>query len=514
MQVKQLLTRTAGALGVTAGLLFVGSPLMAQVKIGDNPNTISPNSILELESATKGLLSPRVQLQATDQAAPLTAPIIAGTRVYNTNTTTTGDFTVSPGEYYWDGSSWVRLVTAVSTGLEVYREGAPTVGGGCGADPEGTIWNDITEDGATEGQQWICREGVWAVYNAPNSSTPFLLGTTGTIDAGGRKGGTISRLGHIVSRRSDNGGSTTILAGGAIQMLRTLALAPVQGPYIDFGRNSVNPRLFRIGLRNDLNAGLGALAFNTTINGQTDPRMVIGLNGQVGINTVNPLRTFHVNGKVLVANNNNDGANYRTGTAGQDGILIDWAEATDEANISIQTDGENLSLTKRLAPSGVETFVAFRAAGATLGRIIYNAGDIAFSQTSDRRLKENIKETHYSIQDLMKLDVVDYNYINNPSKTRTVGFIAQDLFKIFPEAVAIGGEDVKANPWTVNYTKLTPLLVKAIQDQQKEIQDQQKEIAALKAQLSEMNTLKAEVASIKAMLGNAAQQNSEATISK
>ena len=126
---------------------------------------------------------------------------------------------------------------------------------------------------------------------------------------------------------------------------------------------------------------------------------------------------------------------------------------------------------------------------------------------SDRRLKENIKATHYTIEDLMKIGVVDYNYKNNPSKTRTTGFIAQDLFNIFPDAVQKGGEDAKTNPWTVDYGKLTPLLVKAVQDQQKEI-------VALKAQLSEMNALKAEVASIKAMLVNAEQQKSEATISK
>jgi hypothetical protein len=154
MKVKQLLSRTAGAFGVTAGLLFVGSPLMAQVKIGDNPNTINPNSILELESASKGLLSPRVALTATNAVAPMTGSVPPGMRVYNTATVTAGTdgiYSVSPGEYYWDGNIWVRLLTDAPTGPEVYREGPAPVGGACGADPEGTIWNDITENGATEG---------------------------------------------------------------------------------------------------------------------------------------------------------------------------------------------------------------------------------------------------------------------------------------------------------------------------------------------------------------------------
>ena len=34
------------------------------------------------------------------------------------------------------------------------------------------------------------------------------------------------------------------------------------------------------------------------------------------------------------------------------------------------------------------------------------------------------------------------------------------------EAVTKGGEDASTNPWTVDYGKVTPLLVNAIQDQQ------------------------------------------------
>ena len=95
--------------------------------------------------------------------------------------------------------------------------------------------------------------------------------------------------------------------------------------------------------------------------------------------------------------------------------------------------------------------------------------------------------------DLMKVEVVNYNFKADKTKTTTTGFIAQDLYKIFPDAVTVGGENVTEKPWTVDYGKVTPLLVKAIQDQQKEI-------ASLKARLEEMSVLKAEVASIKSLL--------------
>jgi hypothetical protein len=511
MKMKQLLTRTAGALGVTAGLLFMGSPLMAQVKIGDNPNSISPNSILELESASKGLLIPRVLLQATNNPAPLTVPIIAGTRVYNTAKTTVGDFTVSPGEYYWDGNGWMRLVTSIPVGQEVYREGAPTVGGTCAPDPEGTIWNDITEDGPTSGQQWICRNNAWEVYDAPASSTPFFLGSTGTKDAGGNKSQTISRAGHIIARRFDNQGSTTITPGGGIRLQRTLALAPKVGPFIDFGRNTVNQDLFRIALRNDLNAGGGALAFTTSqITGQNLTRMVIGINGQIGVNSQDPKSRFHVDGTVLITENGEDGAGFDIATGGVSGIKLYYDSTQNRAQIFVQTEPSdpNVVLSKKGSIAVGSIYQKFVLPAGTIGSITRDEGlTVKYNESSDRRLKENIQSTHYSIKDLMKIDVVDYNYKSDAAKSTMPGFIAQDLYEVYPRAVTKGGEDVKKSPWMVDYGKLTPLLVKAVQDQQKKIE-------SLEAQLSEMNALKAEVASIKAMLGNAAQQNSEATISK
>ncbi len=42
----------------------------SQVKIGDNPGTIDPNSLLELESTAKGLLAPRVTLTDFDVCEP------------------------------------------------------------------------------------------------------------------------------------------------------------------------------------------------------------------------------------------------------------------------------------------------------------------------------------------------------------------------------------------------------------------------------------------------------------
>lgn len=77
----------------------------SQVKIGNNPQTINANAMLEIEGA-KGLLLPRLALEKTTLAAPLTAHV-AGMTVYNTATVED----VKPGFYYNDGVKWSKMVT-------------------------------------------------------------------------------------------------------------------------------------------------------------------------------------------------------------------------------------------------------------------------------------------------------------------------------------------------------------------------------------------------------------------
>jgi len=92
-----------------AAFALYGMNATAQTKIGDNPGTVNANAVLELQSANKGLVHPRVALTGTVNTAPLNAHV-AGMVVYNT--ATTGD--VTPGLYVNDGTKWIRLNRAVS----------------------------------------------------------------------------------------------------------------------------------------------------------------------------------------------------------------------------------------------------------------------------------------------------------------------------------------------------------------------------------------------------------------
>jgi hypothetical protein len=120
-----------------------------------------------------------------------------------------------------------------------------------------------------------------------------------------------------------------------------------------------------------------------------------------------------------------------------------------------------------------------------LGFIVQNGSNsVNYSTTSDRRLKENIVDTHYSLTDLLKIQVRDFNFKSDQSKKQVTGFIAQELAPIVPDAVTIPAKTEQT--WSVDYGKLTPLLVKAVQDQQKMIDSLQAANAAMRQENADL----------------------------
>jgi hypothetical protein len=140
--------------------------------------------------------------------------------------------------------------------------------------------------------------------------------------------------------------------------------------------------------------------------------------------------------------------------------------------------------------------IRFYSNGTYIGGILNNNNTaVSYNTTSDRRLKENIVDTSMGLGQLMKMQVRDFNFMSDPSKTRVQGFIAQELYEVYPQAVTVGGTNPKEKPWAVDYGHITPLLVKSAQDEQIEIeqlkaenasmkQDFQRQIDQLKAQMN------------------------------
>ena len=94
-------------LTMITSLLFCGKELDAQVAIGTD--TLEDGVIFQMESDSKGLLIPRVELTSRLDVATIDPSQVEGLWVYNTAPAGSGNNRVSPGMYFWDGDEWIRL---------------------------------------------------------------------------------------------------------------------------------------------------------------------------------------------------------------------------------------------------------------------------------------------------------------------------------------------------------------------------------------------------------------------
>jgi hypothetical protein len=110
---------------------------------------------------------------------------------------------------------------------------------------------------------------------------------------------------------------------------------------------------------------------------------------------------------------------------------------------------------------------------------------------SDIRLKKGIETLKDSLETLMKLEVVEYDWNENLSNTEynyfkknnnlhTIGLIAQNVRQYYPEVVELGGNGY----YRINYAKLNSVLVEAIKEQQLFIEDIDKELEYIESKLN------------------------------
>jgi hypothetical protein len=91
---------------------------------------------------------------------------------------------------------------------------------------------------------------------------------------------------------------------------------------------------------------------------------------------------------------------------------------------------------------------------------------VDFNTTSDISVKENIYKIDDALNKVQQLNGVTFNFINDDTKTRHAGVIAQDVEKVLPEAV----KELDGGIKHVAYGNLIGLLVEAIKEQQKQIE--------------------------------------------
>lgn len=213
-------------------------------------------------------------------------------------------------------------------------------------------------------------------------------------------------------------------------------------------------------------------------------RLVIDTAGRVGIGNVNPESVLHVGGDMTLDLGEGlqfvgDGGYFggssdarimriidrnKTGGGFDGGFVIAGYTPDDNASLELLTIRENLFEFKR---------------------DVRIDGDISannLSSSSDSRLKANINPIKDPLERILVLNGVSHQWRyeefpeRNFDRKTHFGFIAQDVNGIVPEVIGKDSKDFL----TVDYSKMVPLLVEAIKEQNELITDMGKEVEMLK----------------------------------
>ncbi|MCX6334781.1 MAG: tail fiber domain-containing protein [Bacteroidia bacterium] len=264
----------------------------------------------------------------------------------------------------------------------------------------------------------------------------------------------------------------------------------------------------------------------------TDPLFVIGngwgmaprnamtvlKNGYVGIGTAIPQSALDVRGPITGDNNYTEPGNAGTSDVAGDKLVL-YESGTWRTSIGMSSVGPYLQGTGGTAADNGIRFIT-GSSSATERMRITRDGNVGIGTTSpgykltingttwcssgawtgsDIRWKKNISALNNTLSGVLKLQAVNYNLridefpeLGFESRDQ-VGFIAQDVEKVFPLLVNTDNNGYKA----VAYDKLSAVLVEAIKEQQQQIDSQQQENKQLR---SEVQSIREEMEQLKIML--------------
>lgn len=248
-------------------------------------------------------------------------------------------------------------------------------------------------------------------------------------------------------------------------------------------------------------------------------RLSIGNNGRVGINTVTPGKTLTVAGDMEIGTTAGDYRHLRVGGGNSSGYLYGSFPALgDGIHMSYNVFHNSFGGPVTTNPGGGSSRVS-----TGYGTVVLATGDIgqaptdrlvvnvngnvginnasptfrldvggnvrctSLAQTSSARFKEGVAPLAAGIDELLRLEPVSYVWNDRaPDEVRgkrDLGFLAEDVAKVLPDAVACDADGHAAG---IDYSRVTVLAVRAIQQQQARLESQRAEIEALRARLERL----------------------------
>ena len=477
--------------------LFVAYPVFAQVGIGTQ--TPHNSAVLELFSTEKGLLIPR--LNSTQRLA-ISNPA-NGLLVYDEDIRKI---------YFFDGTAWNELGREGPAGPQGPKgdDGNPGANGADGA-------NGANGSNGTDGADGA--DGVGITNIVDNSNGTFTVNYTDggndsfSVPVGGGTGWELAGNGgtdDLTEFIGTTDAQDLIFKTENIERLRIKQGNATLGGYVGINNNNPTARLDVMGGAPSTNFSLAVKNTLRTNFGVRDDGNVV-INEKLGIGTVTPDEALHiqkgVNAKIIVeATAITTSRKLEMGTSFtgigpstsflrmhnplQD-LIIRTNNGTDAERFRFKDNGQLIlgESATGLVPVGTNRLTVYGDVDVT--------GDITATGTitgSDGRFKKNVSSIRQGLDVILGLRPVTFQWKNSfisgknmEAGKKYYGFISQEVEKVFPETVvkkeALVGNKKVADFRFINLTNFTPVLVKALQEQQVIIDRQNDEINSLKKRI-------------------------------
>ena len=268
-------------------------------------------------------------------------------------------------------------------------------------------------------------------------------------------------------------GLVVIENGGNVGIGETVPLGKLHIKNGDSGASSVSGDKDELVIENNSHAGITTLSTDSTESGMffghtSDTRageiftrfdtttMTIGTRMTGGLvkflsdNGSEKMRIVN-NGQILIGQTSLNVANTGLGFVPNDFMFI-------TNNLSDST--ERLQILNRQGVSSSGEFTEFRTANTERGTISFNGSVMVYGGTSDYRLKENVVPMQNALDRVKLLNPITFNW--KETGIESEGFLAHELQEVCKDAVE--GEKDAESMQMADYGKLTPMLVKAVQE--------------------------------------------------
>jgi len=222
----------------------------------------------------------------------------------------------------------------------------------------------------------------------------------------------------------------------------------------------------------------GSLAIRDSTVGAN--RLVVDAGGFVGIGTTSPTELLHIhNGKIQMTRDDGNFPLFALDNLAPGGRRFTFQSEHTTGNLAIRdsTAGANRFIVDPTGNIGIGTTSPSEKLHV-VGNVLVS-GDVtatSLTEISSRRWKSNIQPLTDALEKVERLRGVTYDLKNN--NKHDIGLIAEEVGEVVPEVVA---QDENGQANSVNYGRLTALLVEAVKEQQAQIRALQEELAALKA---------------------------------